>query len=160
MAAQLRARLVHICTIQFGWQCRDGTFSVEYEKPCYGIARLGFDDARHQFRLRIHEEEQNLIIAIRASQITTASLAVDSTTDESIISLTLSYPAAYESEPSTSIHHDDMLDLFDMPVPRSSPGPRRRRLSSLDEEHHTYAAYTSLSLRIVCEGRHSADNFR
>ena len=54
LKAQLRTRLVSFSTVQFGWNCRDEVFSVEYEKLCSGIGRLGFDDDHRQFRLRMH----------------------------------------------------------------------------------------------------------
>lgn len=160
LAAQLRARLVSVSTIQFGWQCRDGVLSVEYERDCGGIGRLGFDNDRRQFRVRIHEKEENLVVAIRASQISTASLALDPNTNCPIIALTLAYPPTYESELPTSVDFDDLFDLFDTPAQRAYSGPSRIRRSALDYEHYEHAAYSSLALRIVCEGEFAAENFK
>ncbi|KIP09624.1 hypothetical protein PHLGIDRAFT_28970 [Phlebiopsis gigantea 11061_1 CR5-6] len=160
LLAQLRTRLVSVSTIQCGWQCRDGVFSVEYEKYCSGIGRLGFDDDRRQFRLRIHEEDRNLVIAIRASQISAASLALDSKKGSPTIAFTLAYPPVYESEPPTPVDFDDIFDLFDMTARRTSSGPSRVRLSALDDEHREHTPFSSLAFRIVCEGEYAVENFK
>lgn len=159
LAQEFRSHLVHVSAVQWGWECRDNVFSVEYEKDCRGKARLGFDPEHRQFRLRIHEQDRNTVIAFRASQILWTSVATDPALQIPVIFFSLSYAPSYESELPTDIAFDDELDMFDTSRQRSH-GPSRWRLDCIDEDHRRITEYTSHSLRFICEDSLSAEDFR
>ena len=158
LAADLRDHLVRVSTVQFGRRCRDEVYAVEYEYDCDGVGRLGFDGDRRQFRLKVHEEDRNLIIVFRAGQILSTYVGTDPTTSYPVIFFSLAYPPSYEEEEATSVAHDDDLDLFDV-LPTKFDGPSRTRLLAIDDEHEGYAGYTSNAMRIVCKDQSAVANF-
>lgn len=160
LARELRTHLVHVYAVQFGWDCRDDVFSVEYERHCPDSGRLGFDADRRQSRLKIHEDDRNVLIAIRASQILRASLGLDSESHLPVICFSLAYAPTYEEEDPSDIDFDDKFDMFDLSKVKGGSGPSRQRLSTLDDDHEIYAEFTSLSIRLVCEDEASAQEFR
>ncbi|EKM55555.1 uncharacterized protein PHACADRAFT_161565 [Phanerochaete carnosa HHB-10118-sp] len=151
LARELRKHLVHIEAVQFGWGCRDDVFSAEYERDCEGNGRLGFDGDNRHFRLKIHEEDRNIILV---------SLGYYSESHRPVISLSLNYAPTYEEEELTGVIFDDTLDMFDFSKAKTSSGPSRRRLSTLDDDHEIYAEFTYLSVRLICQNEASARDFR
>lgn len=134
LARGFRSHLVHVSAVEWGWECRDEVFSIEYEKHCQGRARLGFDPEHRQFRLRIHGDNENVVIAFRASQILETSIIVDPNLNNPVIFFSLLYPPSYECELPTDILFDDELDMFDTSRPRGH-GPSRYRLNCVDDDH-------------------------
>jgi len=64
----LKSNSVIIKTIQFGWDTRRETYSVEWEHPTEGS--LAFDNERREFRVTIpHQAQSSLVVSIRPSQI-------------------------------------------------------------------------------------------
>lgn len=160
LAAEFRTRLIRVSLLQFGWECRDGVFSIEFERPCYDRARLRFDGETRQFRLRLHECDDNIVVAIRASQVSGISVGTDLPSMKPAIFFSLFYPPTFESEPPTNVALEDFFDMSDMTFPRQNGGPSRWRLSAIDHEHEPYSEFTSLSMRIVCETDACVSNFR
>ncbi|GJE90830.1 RNA dependent RNA polymerase [Phanerochaete sordida] len=146
----LRTRVVSVRAVQFGWECRDGAYSVEYEKPCHGLGKLAFDGQRREFRVRVLDADagSSIIVVIRAAQIAWASVHQQSPT-QPVLFLTLHWPPTYEFEAT------------DETAPASSRKqrkPPRRRLAAFDHEHAMYSMYTSHALRFVCDEANALDN--
>jgi RNA-dependent RNA polymerase len=151
LSETLRAKTVSVRAIQFGWLCRDGVYSVEYEKACGDSGTISFNGDRREFRVRVLEDGKSTIVVIRAAQIVQAALQRISTT-ETVFLLFLLYSPAYESE----------LELEDgsTNVPGSRRTALRQRLAALNPDHAKSAIYTSLSIRLVCDGADAADNLK
>ncbi|KAG6845988.1 hypothetical protein H0H87_011036 [Tephrocybe sp. NHM501043] len=134
-----REEKVMIKTLQFGWECRDYVFSVEWEQSPDGC-HLSFNDERRDLRIRIPRPYDTLAISIRFSNLQTKSVHTTHTR-EPVIFLTLESPPAFESEPLES----------DRP---------RRRLSTLPlTDHAPLSPYVTLALRLVCKSQNDLDVF-
>ncbi|KAG6813071.1 hypothetical protein H0H92_014130 [Tricholoma furcatifolium] len=122
---------VAIKTLQFGWECRDGIFSVEWEHSPYSC-HLSFDDEQREIRVRISRlGDTTLAIVIRFSNLITKSVHTTHV-GEHVVFLTLESPPIFESEP-----HD-------------SKQPRIR-LSALPlSDHARVSPYVSQTLRLIC----------
>jgi len=122
---------VSIDTIQFGWECRDSVFSIEWEQTFKGACFLSLDDERREIRIKIHRLLETLVIAIRFSHIITLS-AHSYLWEHPIIFLSLETPPTFESDTR----------------PPSLP---RRRLPALPiSDHDGIVPYASLAMRLVC----------
>ena len=156
MEAELKAQQVRISTIQFGCECRDQVYSIEWEKRA--PAHLGFDGERREFR--IYADQGSLlsdtrIIAIRVNAVYNVSATVDSASGTPVIFFSLVHPPTFESESTFSI----LASVLDA----SSNRPTRHRWSSFDtddEEHTLIAPYVSLAIRLECESFEDLRVFR
>ncbi|KAG5353249.1 hypothetical protein C0989_008984 [Termitomyces sp. Mn162] len=131
---------VSIRALQFGWECRDSIFSIEWEhspQSCH----LSFNDERRELRIKIpRQSDTTLAIVIRFSNLKTKSVHTSYSGDP-VILLTLETPPAFESEPLAD----------DKP---------RIRLSSLPLlEHARLSPYVSLALRFVCKSSRDLQTF-
>ncbi|KAF8807563.1 RNA-directed RNA polymerase 2 [Phlegmacium glaucopus] len=127
--AQLDATTIAIRTIQFGWECRDQTFSIESEKNCEGHCDLTFDSERKEMRIKLQELFDTYIIAIKYSQVNYITAHNYLSHQEPIIFFSLSLPPTYERDRK----------------------PLRQRLSHLPlPDHERVAPYASLAIRLVC----------
>ena len=127
-AAQLDATTIPISIIQFGWECRDQTFSIESEENCEGRCDLTFDSERRELRIKLQQYPDNYIIAMRYSNIDYIT-AHHYLHQEPIIFLSLYTPPTYERDGK----------------------PLRQRLSYLPlPDHERVAPYASLAIRLVC----------
>lgn len=125
--AILAAETVSIKTIQFGWECRDSVFSIEWEETFAG-STLSFHDERRELRIKLTHQPNALIIAVRLSYISYASAHVY-LSQQPVIFLSLEVPPTFEEETA----------------------PQRRRLAALPiADHSRVAPYTSLALRVEC----------
>ncbi len=153
MEAELKALQARISTIQFGCECRDQVYSVEWEKIT--PARLGFDGERREFRICMDQGglfSDTRIIAIRVNAVYHVSATFDDTSRRPIIFFSLTHPPTFESESAVS--------LFASILTATSNKPTRSRWSSFDDgddEHALIAPYTSLAIRLECE---SIDDLR
>ena len=157
--ADLQARTVPVSSVQFGWECRDRVYSVEYEKPSPG-GRFSFDAQRREFRIRLFELNESVMIVVRAAQIEWASLAQVKENDATkiVLFLSLSYAPAYESDIAPQSGADE--DTSAGKTWTTARGAQRQRLAALDHQHQIYAMYTSLALRIVCEGPTAVEDLK
>ncbi|KAG6911837.1 hypothetical protein DXG01_000084 [Tephrocybe rancida] len=132
---------VMISTLQFGWECRDSVFSVEWEQSP-ADCHISFNNERRDFRVRIPRSGvDTLAIAIRFSNLRNIS-AHTSLDGEQVIFLTLESPPAYESEP------------LDDKKPRT-------RLSALPlSDHARVSPYVSHTVRLICRTQRDLSLFR
>lgn len=137
-AAEAEANWIPIHGAEFGWECRDGTFSCEWDIDSPG--RLGYDEDRREFRAVLGLKS----IALRSAQVIWASCGMDGPLPVICFSL--------ESAP-----------IFEESITIPQPTPShftRTRISSLDPHHERVVAYTSLAARFICDARSSLDMFR
>ena len=142
--AVFRSENVLIQAIQFGWECRDSIFSIEWEQTFSESCFLLFDGDRRELRIKIPQvNSPNIaIIAQRFSQI------------NSLSAHTLTYPS---EEPVVFLSFD-VPPVFELEVPGL---PLRQRLSALPmAEHARVVPFTSLSLRLVLRSSHELSKFR
>ncbi|KAH9898493.1 RdRP-domain-containing protein [Cubamyces lactineus] len=148
-AGELGECQVQVSTIQFGWECRDHVYSVEWEKIC--AATLSFKEDRREFQViaRSLGLGGSRIIAIRTSQIAWVSAAIDQSSGLPTIFFSLSNPPAFETQ--------DILAPLGGPSPNRLP--TKRRWSAFDESHEPVAPYVSLALRLECISLEDLDKF-
>lgn len=141
--AVLSSERVSITTIQFGWECRDAVFSIEWEETFQNRCFLSFDDDQRELRIKIHTGTSDiLIIVIRFSQIKFLSVHSYLST-QPVVFMLLEYPPSFESE-------------LEMPT----PGTKRQRLSALPlGDHARVAPYISLAMRLVCSSQNDMEKF-
>lgn len=155
MEAELKALQVRISTIQFGCECRDQVYSVEWEKRV--PAHLGFDGERREFRICMDQGglfSDTRIIAIRVNAVYYVSATLDDTSRRPVIFFSLIHPPAFESQST--------LNVFASILSATSK-PARHRWSSFDDsddEHELIAPYTSLAIRLECESLEDLHVFR
>lgn len=140
---------IPVSAVQFGWECRDNVYSVEYEMACAGRGNLVFDEEKREFRIGICEHDHDVVIVVRASQILWASVnpGVEEEQTKSVLFFSL------ETSPTYEAHH--IPSRSDVGLHAQHSSIPRRRLSSLDSNHEAYSTYTSLTLRLVCDGQES-----
>ncbi|KAG6879393.1 hypothetical protein C0992_003010 [Termitomyces sp. T32_za158] len=135
-----REKKVSIRTLQFGWECRDSTFSVEWEyspTSCH----IFFNDERRELRFKLSQAgDAILAIAMRFSNLKTKSVHM-SYSGEPVIFLTLETPPTFESEPL--VDDKPRIRLSCLPLP----------------EHARLVPYTSLALRCVCQSSKDLQTF-
>ena len=136
-ATEAEANRIPIRGIEFGWECRDGVFSCEWEKFLDPLGLLSYDGDRREFRVVFGSKS----IALRAAQVNWASCGMDGP-----------HPVIYFSLESAPI--------FEETIAAPQPPFNRTRISSLDPDHERVVAYTSLAVRFICDSRSSLDMFR
>lgn len=126
--AQIDATIVNIKIIQFGWECRDQTFSIESEENCLGRCVLTFDSERRELRISLQQSPDTYIIAMKYPQVNYITVH-NYLNEEPIIFFSLNTPPTYERDEK----------------------PLRQRLSYLPiPDHQRVASYASLAIRLVC----------
>ncbi|KAK0246074.1 RNA-directed RNA polymerase 2 [Armillaria nabsnona] len=126
--SKLQRESVLIRTIQFGWDCRDYIFSIEWEKTfSTSCCALSFDNERREIRIRIADTSPPLAIVTRLSNI--AEVSVHQYLTFNVIFFSFVVPPSFEEEYK----------------------PRRRLHALPIDDHHTVAPFTSHSLRLLCD---------
>lgn len=150
---EVMAHSIHLSTVQFGWECRDKVYSVEYKKTCRQFGLMTFQDQKKRFCVRIGQtgDGKDLNIIIRASQIVWASAGPNDDSSTAIF-MSLTHSPTYQreipkSQPRTASRKrpapEQVRDKeLKRPYARRKT-PRITRLSALDDEHTAYTAYTS-----------------
>ncbi|KAI0690041.1 RdRP-domain-containing protein [Cytidiella melzeri] len=156
---QLRSRHIPVIALQFGWECRNGAFSVEWEKNCMGWLIFDLDKREYRMTYRDEDEVESPLrtVAMRSTQIAYATIggpAADGSYDATFF-LSLLYPPTFEAESSGPARTG--LDLHRPLLSRSSSG-KRQRLSELDEDHASFVQYTSLAVQFRCLSQNAAEN--
>lgn len=135
---------VKVALVQFGWECRDRTFSSEWETSPH-MGTLFLDSERREFRLKAINRASDAVrhhAVIRLSQIAWLSVSPSSTSHQSLerhcIHFSLHYPPIFESE--TLLNYDNGF----------GPPPQRRREPAFQPSHVPLAPYTTISLRLQC----------
>lgn len=139
-AAEAEANLIPIRGIEFGWECRDGIFSCEWEKLVDPQSHMNYDEDRREFRVIFASKS----IALRTAQIRWVSCGMDGHLP--VICFNLESAPIFEEN-------------FTVPQPNPSPF-KRTRISSLGPDHERVVAYASLAARFICDSRSSLDMFR
>ncbi|KAI0724458.1 RdRP-domain-containing protein [Cerioporus squamosus] len=152
-ADELQALLVHVSAIQFGRECRDNVYSVEWEKTCIG--HLRFDGDRREFIVKVPGGglSDSRLVAIRVSQIAWVSASIHQPSGRPILFFSLSHPPSFETESA-------FAQLGRGLGGRSSTPPQRQRWSAFDEDHESVAPYTSLAIRLECASLGDLQTFR
>ena len=152
----LRSEFVSIKTLQFGWECRDQVFSIEWEETFAHPSQLFFEPERREIRIKIFNPNETKIVAMRFSQISWTSAHI-SHSHQPAIYFSLSMPPAFESE-------DPRAHLFQANNPFSDINPYdqnpRQRCTAISSSHEPYAPYTSLAIRLVCRTLQDLAKFR
>ncbi|KAJ6574801.1 RNA-directed RNA polymerase 2 [Mycena capillaripes] len=135
----LQSENIQLRTLQFGWQCRDYVFSVEWEANIVGSLRVS--DERREFRIAIDQPNgRTLFVAIHFSRILNVMIHSELSTTASIIFFNLSEPPNFESATDSDL---------------------RQRLSYLPiSDHKRVAPFTSLAIRLVCSTRGDLTRFQ
>ncbi|KAI0033371.1 RNA-directed RNA polymerase 2 [Vararia minispora EC-137] len=140
-ARELSTSAVPISTIQFGWECRDGVFSIEWEHDVAGRASASFSEENRELRVRIrHNDLDTLEIALRFSQIY------------------MLCAHHYRRR-----HYAVYLQLASAPhfeLARLGEKLRRRLIHLPYPDHDRVVAYTSLALRLVLPHDTALSSFR
>lgn len=132
---------VAIRSIQFGRECRDSVFSIEWEQSWDEDCRLSFDNERRELRVKVRRPDHTSVVAIRFFQIDWMS-AKNYLSEQPIIFFSLQFPPTFELEPN------DTKAL-------------RQRLTALDfPDHDRVAPYASLALRLVCKSNADLARFK
>lgn len=182
-AEDLQALKVDVSTIQFGWECRDGVYSIEWEKQCE--AALVYERDRREFRIQaIQARESDRPASTSGSSDDAFEALFDNesilqtinnltrTTSHIVIrvnqivwvSATQTVPVAtscpvifFSLQYPPAFETEESQALFAFLDDRA---PQRQRWSALDDDHSPFAPYTSLSIRLVCNSRDDIRNFR
>lgn len=151
-ASRLQSGAIVIGAVQFGWDCRDDAFSIEWESISQRSYALKFDPDRNEIRIAMTQRGSSDIyyIAIRYNQIKFISLDHQ----ESSIYFSLFQPPWFESE------HLSANVLANLPGIVGNKQPRQRLPYLPFEDHARVAPYTSIALRLVCSGEADIDTFR
>ncbi|TFY66895.1 hypothetical protein EVG20_g4194 [Dentipellis fragilis] len=149
----LRSSHANINTIQFGWETRDGRFSVEWEKSFLQGCSLAFGEEKRELRINISEPSLTTrSVVVQLSQIIWSAVGDDG---EPAIFLSLACPPAFEVDSFASI-------LASVSGQGARRDPKRDRLCSLydgDEDLQRVLPYTSISIRLVCNAYGDLDTF-
>lgn len=151
-AAELQASSVSVSTIQFGWECRDNVYSIEWEKACVGYLR--FDQNRREFIVKVPGGlSESRIISIRINQVAWVSASVHQSSGQPVLFFSLSNPPSFETEPPFA-HLESTLDY------PSNTTPQRQRWSAYDADHEPIAPFTSLAIRLECISLRDLQTFK
>jgi RNA-dependent RNA polymerase len=153
---------IPISSVQFGWEGRDGIFSLEwsriYEKGCM----LQFDDRNRLLRLRGGRRGAAVeVIEMRYAQV--KSLSTSRESGEYSVFLFLSCSASFYTEVTHKDDHQALTqDSGNQEVlhNRKPDLPGRHRRSYFDEEHASFAPHTSSAIRLVCASQTAQEMFR
>lgn len=165
----LRSEDIALNTIQFGWECRDNVFSIEWERVCGVPCRLAFVPGRREFRISLYQTSETRLIVIKASYINWASAEVDRSTSpqQPILFLSLAHPPSYETELSkidTAIQQFESMSISTSShAPtggREDEPPRRQRWSQFEHLQIPYVPFVSNAIRLVCDNVADLDLFR
>lgn len=132
---------VAIKAIQFGRECRDRVFSVEWEEACTG--KLVLDPEKGDFRVKVTSLMETRVLVVRPAQIYYTSAGVDMR-GAAIIYLSLNHAPSFETESS-------LQTMFaGMSTRGNRSKPMRKRNISFCDAHTPFAPYVSLNIRLVC----------
>jgi hypothetical protein len=157
---------VRFRALQFGRECRDGTYSVEWEQlfprsDNHGIIEFNSEQRQIELVIPVREPQDDMsqllrgmdglqvllgmmnprpkqVVSLRYALIQDISLNRDPSVPS--IYFTLSVPASF------SVLHSNPLSKF---LPHRTNSPSTKPISYLDEEHKVVAPFTSTSIRVI-----------
>jgi len=148
---------VGIHTLQFGWETRNGVFSVEWEKCFQEDCHLVFSDTRREVRIRLMDQQDVVrSIVVQWSQI---SWSATGYTDEGhpTIFLALFSPPVFDEANSAQ------RQLLSMLSPQSPVVEKRQRLLALypdDPDLIRVLPFATLCIRLLCRGIEDLKTFK
>ncbi|THH20225.1 hypothetical protein EW146_g1088 [Bondarzewia mesenterica] len=154
LAKELQSSPISIRTIQFGWETRDRSFSVEWERESSYDCRLVFGAERRELRVDILEGPNFRSIVVPLSRIQW-SAARHEESQGSIIFLSLSSPPSFERLDSSEMRVRQYVN--------GASGQKQERLLALypeDRDHVRILPYTSIAIRLVCKDKKGLSEFR
>jgi len=138
-ASRLHAGAIALNAIQFGWDCRDDVFSIEWERR--GHANLAFDPERNEIQISFLESSDIYYISLRYGQV--RYIYVNPRQTVPSIYFNLFQAPSFERK-----------NLF------GGNSPRNRLPCFPFQDHARVAPYTSLALRLLCLKAEDIDTFR
>jgi len=125
--------------IQFGWICRDHTFSIECEENCTDRCHITFNPERRQIRMRLRFLAEFYLVVISFASINNISTSTNLDREHALV-FDLNTPPSYEKEQVSG----KRLKLSHLPIPA----------------HERLAPFTSKAIRIVCDSQKEIQQFR
>ncbi|KAE9396411.1 RdRP-domain-containing protein [Gymnopus androsaceus JB14] len=152
---------ISLSRVQFGWDCRDQVFSVEWDH--FGSPSIRFNPSEQQVEIHLSQplygddflgfDLPEYRILFKYSQI--SYLAVDSySATEPVIIISLYTQPSFRS---ITFDSEDPYGFTHIPYERLSSLPWE---DTKGRYHDEVAAFTSLSLRLVCKSRDGPTIFR
>ena len=157
---------VNLAVLQFGWECRDNVFSVEWERSSGALlGDMEFDDTRREFRVYMDGVSRVHIAVIRVTHIVDASCAIDGHGTQPVIYLSLTYPPTFESDIPRNVSPTldplaQLMQTLSLTLGPSLERKARQRHPFFHQSQHLVAPYTSTTIRIVCKAREDLHTFR
>ena len=133
------ASTLKVKAVQFGWLCRDHTFSVECEESCSDRCHITFNPERRQIRIHLRFMTEFYIVVIPFASINTISTSTNLDREHALL-FYLNVPPSYEKEQVSG----KRLKLSHLPIP----------------DHERLAPFTSMAIRIVCCSQTDVRQFR
>lgn len=133
---------IRVSEIQFGWECRDDVFSVEYSRrvPC----EIHFSRERREFEVSLPTANGlREIVVISFAQVQRIS-TTHSSSEVSVL-FSLAYAPRFEIS-AVSPQLEQLLSTV-----RGLPPTRWRKMSLQDDIHRCFVAYISNAFRIIFE---------
>jgi RNA-dependent RNA polymerase len=130
---------LEVKAVQFGWICRDHTFSIECEESCSDRCHITFNPERRQIRIHLRFMADLHLIVISFASINNISTSTNLDREHALV-FYLNAPPSYEKEPVSG----KRLKLSHLPIP----------------DHERLAPFTSIAIRIVCCSKNDIRQFR
>jgi RNA-dependent RNA polymerase len=152
---------VSVSLLQFGWECRDGVWSAEWESR--GSWSLSMDDDNRRIILRLSAvgSIKTKIVHLRYSHI--KWIGRDLHSSPRIMFLSLDFPPMFGTQDALVFDssHTEVLAFFGLPdvIALDAITNKIHQTSFLDEEHEHVAPYTSTSLVLHCRSSEDAALF-
>lgn len=139
---------VRFTVVQFGWICRDYSFSVECEKILSDPGNVTFENDRREIHINFRLEEKQYLIVIAFSSIDSISASTNMDREHALF-FDLNTPPSYEKEQESASHD---------PSPGRAPLRLKRPYLPIPE-HDRVAPFASLSIRVVCTSDKDLSDF-
>ncbi|THU94827.1 RdRP-domain-containing protein [Dendrothele bispora CBS 962.96] len=163
----LNSKTVSVQTVQFGWDGRDGFYSVEWEYSPPRGGQFSFDPERREFQIEMMDPYQPnccLVIAFRPSQVRELSVSSSPTRESALYFSLWSHPIffrkfvrKFEDNPDPHDPFSIISQFLDAITP---PKPSERLVCLPMADHGRVAPFTSRALRFTCRSPNDLKEFR
>lgn len=136
--------VVKVNSLQFGWICRDYSFSVECQEDCGDRCDITFENGSREIHIKFRLEDAKYLIVISFSSIVSISALTNTDREHSLV-FALHTPPSYEQERETNgnKHIPPRLKLPHLSIP----------------DHDRVAPFTSLAIRLLCDSENGLSDF-
>ncbi|KAI0348632.1 RdRP-domain-containing protein [Trametopsis cervina] len=156
---EVTSRSIALQAVQFGWECRDSVYSIEWEKAYSEGCSLLFDDERREFRIEHRGPKDTNLVAIRASQVRWCSAGADG--PEDTLFFNLLYPPSFEKKMGEENLMMELVQALALHTGRPSTfQEQRQRQTTFEDKNSGIFEYISLSIRLVCGQTSGLRTFR